>query len=77
MSESYLVQNSDPNNFVVSHVGNDGKYVFHVVPVEGGRALSLAPWNRQERPSEPAGQAPHEARAFAERQARKLGLIGQ
>ena len=76
MAESYTVENSDPNNFVVAHVGNDGKYVFHVVPVEGGRALSLAPWNRQQRPSEPTEQVPNEARAFAEREAKKMGLIG-
>jgi len=31
MSETYFVENSDPNNFIISHVGADGRYIFHVV----------------------------------------------
>lgn len=74
MADSYFVENSDPNNFIVTHVGADGRYVFHVVPVEGGAKLSLAPWNRQERPDDPTEQVPHAARVFAEREAKRLGL---
>jgi hypothetical protein len=75
MTESYVVENSDPNNFVVTHTGAEGRYVFHVVPVEGGRGLSLAPWNRQDRPDDPSEQVPNAARTFAEREAKRLGLV--
>jgi len=75
MKDDYVLYDSDPHNFVVEHVGGDGRYVFHVVPVEKGRTLASASWNRHGHESDPAIRVPDEARNFAESEARRLGLI--
>ena len=73
MPECYLVQNPDPNNFVITHVGEDRRFIFHVVPMQGGRALCPAAWATLDPQSDRTEL--YEMWSFAEREARKLRLI--
>jgi hypothetical protein len=73
MSEIFVVENPDPNNFVISHVGGERRFVFHVVPRDGGSALCPAAWARLHARSDYAEL--HEMWSFAEREARRLRLI--
>lgn len=73
MREVYVVENPDPNNFVISRVGGEGRFIFHVVQRQGGRDLCPAAWARLH-PRSDCGEL-HEMWSFAEREARKLRLI--
>ena len=73
MSEVYVVDNPDPNNFVISNVGGNRHFVFHVVQREGGRDLCPAAWARLHPQSDYTEL--HEMWSFAEREARRLKLI--
>jgi hypothetical protein len=73
MSEAFVVQNPDPNNFVVSDVGGDHCFTFHVVSKQGGRALCPAAWAKLD-PKATRAEL-HEMWSFAEREARKRRLI--
>jgi hypothetical protein len=46
MAAAYIVEDPDPNNFVVIHSGEQRRYVFHVVPGPDGRILQPAAWTR-------------------------------
>jgi hypothetical protein len=78
MSGGFVVDNVDANNFVVRRVGETGRYVFHVVPIDARRrALSPAAWTKGANASG-IGHADcflHEAQAFARGAAQQLGLI--
>jgi hypothetical protein len=48
MAASYIVEDPDPNNFVVIHVGEKRRYVFPRLPGLEGRVLQPAAWTRQD-----------------------------
>lgn len=74
MSEAYIVEDPDPNNFVINFAGGgDRRFVFHVVAMEGGRSLQPAAWARLHRGSDYSQL--HEMWSFAEREARRMRLI--
>ena len=75
MSAAYLVEDPDPNNFVVIHIGEQRRYVFHVVPGPEGRISQPAAWTRQDAPPDHTEHFSSAIREFAEREARSLGLI--
>jgi hypothetical protein len=66
MSEAYIVENPDPNNFVINLAGGgDRRFVFHVVAMQGGRSLQPAAWARLHERSDYTQL--HEMWLFAER----------
>jgi hypothetical protein len=73
MSEVYVVDNPDPNNFVISNVGGNRQFIFHVVQRQGGCDLCPAAWARLHPQSNYTEL--HEMWSFAEREARRLRLI--
>ena len=75
MAAAYIVEDPDPNNFVVIHSGEQRRYVFHVVPGPDGRILQPAAWTRQDAPPDHTEHFSPAIREFAEREARSLGLI--
>jgi hypothetical protein len=75
VAAAYIVEDPDPNNFVVIHSGEQRRYVFHVVPGPEGRVLQPAAWTRQDAPPDHTEHFSPAIREFAEREARGLGLI--
>ena len=75
MPQTFAVESPDANNFVIRQ--SDGhRFFFHVVPTEGAkRVLSPASWGRMHEPSDHWPTTSHEAALFAQREARRLGLI--
>jgi hypothetical protein len=67
MAAAYIVEDPDPNNFVVIHSGEQRRYVFHVVPGPDGRIVQPAAWTRQDAPRDHTERFSPAIREFAER----------
>jgi hypothetical protein len=74
MAASYIVEDPDPNKFVVIHVGEQRRYVFHVFPDRRVGSYSQR-LGQQDAPPDHTEHFSPAIREFAEREARSLGLI--
>jgi hypothetical protein len=75
MTDEFMIESMTARTIIVRHVAHDHRYAFYLMKEPRRRLLCVGPVQTDGKASLPRSSFQRAARAFAEREARKLDMI--